>query len=203
MKNALPRAKPILSFHFTEGGLTVKSILGRSIVLIALLVIVPLSAMAQQYKIDKPIFGFYLGESKQSLLQRAKQEGITYTAKGKISGQTFPDGYIFDSSMNKSNLVKFVVLSFCNDYLGQINIYFNDLSNERFVQMAQVLGESWSIAPTFSEETYGSSYVFEHPDLAINLIHFNSAPFGYQTCVVYLHSRLFDVAKQALAKDQF
>jgi hypothetical protein len=199
MKNASFPAKPISNRQFLEGGLAMKSLLRTSIVLATLLLIVPLNAMAEQYKIDRPIFGFYLGESKQSLLQRATQAGITYDKK-EITGNLFPSGYFFHGSLNKSKLVSHSMVFIYNDYVAQIDIYLNDSSKQQFLQVAQVIGESWNIAPTFSEEDYGSSYIFVGSQLGINLTCYSNASV---TRIQYLHTGLYDARKQALANDQF
>lgn len=185
-----------------------KSILRTSVVLIALLVIIPLSATAQQYKIDKPIFGFYLGESKQSLFQRAKGQGIAYSkGSGKI-GELFSDGYIFNGSLNESKLVEYALISFSHDYVAQIGIYFKKDSQNpqnQFEQAAKVLGKSWNATPVYSTEAGFPMYTVMLPEAVISIMRPNGA--DSQTVIAYIHVGLWNRAKEeenkTLAGDQF
>ena len=125
---------------------------------------------AEKYKLNKPIYGFYLGESKQSLIQRAQKEGIACEAKGKIPDQMFPESYIFESSMNKSDLVKHVIVSFYKDHVGQVDIHLNDNSDKQFMQAAHGLDESWNSCPGYSGQTFGPMFIITIPEALITLV---------------------------------
>ena len=146
------------------------------------LMIASIGATAEQRKINKLIYGFYLGESKQSLIQRAKQEGITYSLKGKLPDQLFPESYIFNSSLDKSESVEYALVSFYKDYVGQVSIYLNVNSEKQFLQAAQVLDQSWNSFPGYSGQTFGPSYIITIPEVLITLT--QAKP---QTYIAYIH----------------
>jgi len=125
---------------------------------------------AEPSRINKPIYGFYLGESKQSLIQRATKEGIAYKVKGKIPSQIFPESYVFFGSLNKSKIVECAVVSFDKDYVGQVDIQFADCSEKQFLQAAQGLEQSWNSFPGYSGQAFGPMYVVTLPDVLITLV---------------------------------
>jgi len=147
--------------------------------------IAAIGAAAKPSKIDKSIYGFYLGESKESLLQRANKEGIAYNRKGNISKQLFPDGYIFDGSLNKSEHVKSAVVSFYKDHVGQVNIQLIDNSKRQFMQAAQSLEQSWNSFSGFSEQTFGPMYIITLPEVLITLVDAKD-----QTYIAYVHREM-------------
>ena len=139
-------------------------------------------AAAESSKIDKSINGFYLGESKESLLQRAKKEGITPDHKGAMSKQLFPDSYVFDSSLDKSKQVKFAVVSFYRDRVGQVNIHLVGHSKSQYLQAAQSLEQSWNSLSGFSEQSFGPMYIITLPKVLITLVDDKD-----QTYISYVH----------------
>jgi hypothetical protein len=147
--------------------------------------IASIGAAAEPSKINKSIYGFYLGESKESLLQRAKKEGIAYDRKGNMSKQLFPDGYLFDSSLDGSKQVKFAVVSFYKDHVGQLNIHFIDNSEKQFMQAAQSLEQSWNSFSGFSEQTFGPMYIITLPEVLITLVDAKD-----QTYIAYVHREM-------------
>jgi hypothetical protein len=116
------------------------------------------------------IYGFYLGESKQALLQRAAKEGISYKPCEKVSGVVFSDNYMFDASMDKSKQVKSALVSFQKGSVGQLCIYLNQSTNGTFLQAAQVLDQSWNGYPGYSGQTFGPTYIITLPDVLITLV---------------------------------
>jgi len=154
---------------------------------------------AEPSKIDKSIHGFYLGESKESLLQRAKKEGIAYNRKSNMSKQLFPDSYIFDSSLDKSKQVKFAVVSFYEDHAGQVNIHLRDNSQKQFMQAAQSLEQSWNSFSGFSEQTFGPMYIITLPKVLITLVDVEN-----QTYISYVHRGMlgmFNDEKESAPRD--
>ena len=150
-----------------------------------LMMIASVVASAEQYKINKPIYGFYLGESKQSLMQRASQEGITYSLKGNLPGQMFPESYAFNSSLNKSEQVEYAVASFYKDYVGQVTVYLVDKPENRFLQAAQVLDQSWNSMPGYSGQTFGPAYIITLPEVLVTLVEAKT-----ETHITYIHRGL-------------
>jgi hypothetical protein len=146
--------------------------------------IASIGAAAEPVKINKSIYGFYLGESKQSLIQRAKQEGIAYSPKGKLSAQLFPESYMFKSSLNKSKQVEFAVVSFYRDYVGQVDIHLVDNSEKQFMQAAQGLDQSWNSFPGYSGQAFGPMYIITVPEVLITLV---KAKAKTQTYISYVH----------------
>lgn len=144
-----------------------------------------IAATAEPSKINKSIYGFYLGESKQSLFQRAEKEKIAYTVKGKMSSQIFPDNYIFNSSLNKSEQVEYAVISFYKDYVGQVTIYLVDKPENKFLQAAQVLDQNWNSMPGYSGQTFGPSYVITLPEVLVTLVEGKT-----ETHIAYIHRGL-------------
>jgi hypothetical protein len=150
-----------------------------------LCMIASIGASAEQYKINKPIYGFYLGESKQSLMQRAHQEGIAYNLKGDVSGQMFPESYLFDSSLDKSEQVEYAVVSFYRDNVGQVTVYLVDKPENRFLQAAQVLDQSWNSMPGYSGQTFGPAYIITLPEVLVTLVEAKT-----ETHISYVHRGL-------------
>jgi len=153
-------------------------------VVFVLSMIVSIGATAEPSKINKSIYGFYLGESKQSLLQRAKREGIAYNPKGKISSELFPDSYIFNRSLDKSKLVEYALVSFYKDYVGQVSIHLVDNSEKQFMQAAQGLDQSWNSFPGYSGQAFGPMYIITVPEVLITLV---KAKAKTQTYISYVH----------------
>jgi hypothetical protein len=165
-----------------DGGNAMRALSGVFVTVFVFSIIASIGAAAELSKINKPINGFYLGESKQSLLQRATKEGIAYNRKGNMSKQLFPDGYVFDSSLDKSKQVKFAVVSFYKDRVGQVNIYLVGNSERQFMQAAQSLEQSWNSFSGFSEQTFGPMYIITLPDVLITLVEDKD-----QTYIAYVH----------------
>lgn len=141
-----------------------------------------IGAAAEPAKISNSIYGFYLGESKQAVIQRAKAEGIVYTPKGKIASEIFPESYVFEGSLNKSGQVKYAIVSFYKDYVGQVNIYLVDSSEKQYMQAAQGLEQSWNSFAGFSDQTFGPSYIITLPDVLITLVKAKD-----DTHIAYIH----------------
>jgi hypothetical protein len=141
-----------------------------------------IGATAAPSKINKSIYGFYLGESKQSLIQRARKEGIAYSLKGKMSDQLFPESYVFKSSLDKSEQVEYALVSFYKDYVGQVSIYLDVNSDKQFLQAAQVLDQSWNSFPGYSGQAFGPSYIITIPEVLITMV--KAKP---QTYIAYIH----------------
>jgi hypothetical protein len=159
------------------------------------IMIASIGATAAPSKINKSIYGFYLGESKQSLIERAQKEGITYSMKGKIPSQLFPISYMFDGSLDKSKLVEYAVVSFYKDYVGQVDIHLADNSEQQYTQAAQGLVESWSSFPGYSGQIFGPTYIITIPEALITLVKGKD-----ETYIAYVHRgimRLFNDEKSA------
>jgi hypothetical protein len=144
--------------------------------------IASIGATAEPSRINKSIYGFYLGESKQSLLQRAKKEGITYKVKGKIPSQIFPESFLFDGSLKESKLVKYAVVSFYKDHVGQVDIHLIDNSEKQFMQAAQGLEQSWNSFHGYSGQAFGPMYIITIPEVLITLVKAKG-----QTHIAYVH----------------
>jgi len=164
-------------------------------VVFVLLMIASIGASAEPRKIDKSIYGFYLGESKQSLIQRAKHEGIVYSQKGKLSDQLFPDSYVFNSSLDKSKQVEYALVSFYKDYVGQVSIYLNVNSKKQFLQAAQVLDQSWNSFPGYSGQAFGPSYIITIPEVLITLV--EAKPHTY---IAYIHRGIMRTMNEERSK---
>ena len=164
-------------------------------VVFVLLMIASIGASAEPRKIDKSNYGFYLGESKQSLIQRAKHEGIAYSQKGKLSDQLFPDSYLFNSSLDKSKQVEHALVSFYKDHVGQVSIYLDVNSEKQFMQAAQVLEQSWSSFSGYSDQTFGPSYIITLPEVLITLV--RAKP---QTYIAYIHRGLMRTMNEERSK---
>ncbi len=147
--------------------------------------IASMATAAEPSRINKQIYGFYLGESKQSLMQRAHQEGIGCSLKNGVPGQMFPDCYKFESSMNKSEQVEYAVVSFYKDYVGQVTVYLVDKPENRFLQAAQVLDQSWNSMPGYSGQTFGPAYIITLPDVLVTLVEAKT-----ETHITYVHRGL-------------
>ena len=185
--------------HLRDGGNRMKALMRVSAAIFALTMIASIGAAAEPPKIDKSIYGFYLGESKESLLQRAKNEGIAYDRKGNMSKQLFPDGYLFDSSLDGSKQVKFAVVSFYKDQVGQVNIYLNDNSERQFMEAAQSLEHSWNSFSGFSEQSFGPMYIITLPKVLITLVDSKD-----ETYISYVHRemlRTFNEEKSSGSRD--
>jgi hypothetical protein len=165
-----------------NGGNTMRALIGISAAILVLSMIAPIGLAAEPSKIDKSIYGFYLGESKESMLQRAKKEGIAYNLKGDTSKQLFPDRYMLDNSLNRSKQVKFAVVSCYKGRVGQVNIYLVDNSERQFMQAAQSLEQSWSSLTGFSEQNFGPMYIITLPEMLITLVDAKD-----QTYISYVH----------------
>jgi hypothetical protein len=135
-----------------------------------LLMIASIGASAAPSRIDKSIYGFYLGESKQSLLQRAKTEGVAYSPKGKVQSELFPESYMFASSMNKSNQVEYALVSFYRDYVGEVTVYLVDKPENQFLRAAQSLDQGWNAMPGYSGQTFGPMYIITVPEVLVTLV---------------------------------
>lgn len=162
-----------------------RTLMRVSAAVFVLIIIASIGEAAERSKIEKSIYGFYLGESKESLLQRAKTEGIAYHPKGNMPKQLFPDGYILDSALDKSKQVKFAVVSFYKDQLGQVNIHLNDNSERQFMQAAQSLEQSWNSFSGFSEQTFGPMYIITLPKVLITLVDSKDG-----TYISYVHRKM-------------
>jgi hypothetical protein len=153
-----------------DGGNAVKA----TVTLLALMFVVSLiasvAAAADASKVNTSIYGFYLGESKASLLQRAQKEGIPFTPKGKIASQIFPESYMFDAAMNKSQDVKYVVVSFHRNLVGQLDVYLADNSEQKYMQASQGLDQSWNSVAGFSAQDFGPMHIVTLPDVLITLV---------------------------------
>jgi hypothetical protein len=171
--------------HSLDGGNEVRAMVRVFAVIFVLVMMASIGATAEQYKINKPIYGFYLGESKQSLLQRAKTEGVAYSLKGKIPSELFPDSYMFTSSLNKSEQVEYAVVSFYKDYVGQVTVYLRDKPENRFLQAAQVLDQSWNSMPGYSGQTFGPAYIITLPEVLVTLVEAKT-----ETHIAYVHRGL-------------
>jgi hypothetical protein len=156
-----------------------------SALLLALVIFASLGASAAPSKISKSINGFYLGESKQALLERAKAEGVAYEAKGKIQSQLFPESYVFKGALDRSDNVDHVVVSFYRDNVGQLDVYFSENSEQQYTQAAHGLYQSWNSFEGFNGQTFGPSYIVTLPDVLITLV---KAKDG--THVSYIHRQL-------------
>lgn len=144
--------------------------------------IASMAGAAEPAKINKSINGFYLGESKESLLQRAAKEGIAYSRKDNVPKQLFPDSYVFNGSLDKSEQVKFAVVSFYKDRVGQVNIYLIDISERQYMEAAQSLQQSYNSFSGYGEQTFGPMYIITLPDVLITMVDDKD-----QTYVAYVH----------------
>jgi hypothetical protein len=159
-----------------------------------------IGATAEQHKISRPIYGFYLGESKQSLIQRAEQAGIAYSRKGKLPDQLFPESYRFSSAMDKSEKVQYAIVSFYKDYVGEVTVYLVDKPENRFLQAAQALDQSWNSMPGYSGQTFGPTYIITLPEVLVTLVEAKT-----ETHIVYIHRGIMrmqgEERSRALAKE--
>ncbi len=144
-----------------------------------------LGSAAAPSKIGKSIYGYYLGESRQALLERAKAEGVVYEAKGKIQSQLFPESYVFKGSLDKSDKVDHVIVSFYKDHVGQLDVYLVDNSEQQYTQAAHGLSQSWNSFEGFSGQTFGPSYIVTLPEVLITLVKGKD-----QTHISYIHRGL-------------
>lgn len=142
-------------------------------------------AGAAPSKINKSINGFYLGESKQELLERAKAEGVAYEAKGKIQSQLFPESYVFKGALDESDKVDHVVVSFYKNNVGQLDVYFAEDSEQQYTLAAHGLYQSWNSFEGFSGQTFGPSYIVTLPEVLITLVRAKDG-----THVSYIHRQL-------------
>jgi ribosomal protein L23 len=168
-----------------DGGNKVRTSMRVYAAVFVLSMMVSIGASAEPSRIDKSIYGFYLGESKESLLQRAKNEGIAYNRESNMSKQLFPDCYVFNSSLDKSKQVKFAVASFYKDHVGQVNVYLIDNSKRQFMQAAQGLEQSWNSFSGFSEQSFGPMYIITLPKVLVTLVDAEG-----QTYISYVHREM-------------
>ncbi len=161
----------------------------------ALLAAVPPSAHAQRYKIDKPVFGFYLGESKQSLLQRAKDQGVS-VRKEKTKEMLFPDdGYVLDGSLDSSQFCKRAAICFFSGYVVQIDVELTECTFADWQRIADGIAESWGVEPDTQRLSQGHSRTFTSQDALIVM----GAPDTSKSraMVVYVHRKLWSAASRA------
>ncbi|MCX5752106.1 MAG: hypothetical protein NTW97_00510 [Candidatus Krumholzibacteria bacterium] len=181
--------------HLLDGGSEVRALLRVYAAALVISMIASIGATAEPSRINKSIYGFYLGESKPSLIQRARQEGIAYSQKGKLPDQLFPDSYLFKGSLDKSKLVEYVIVSFYRDYVGQVDIHLTDNSDRQFMQAAQVLDQSWNSFPGYSGQSFGPMYIITVPEVLITLV---KAKTG--THIAYVHRGLMRTHNEERSK---
>jgi len=192
------RARPVSEYQFSEEGLSVKSILGECALVLALLSIVPANAAAQPHLINRPIFGFYLGESKQSLLLRAKEEGVN-VRKEKTNKMLFPDdAYVLDGALDKSQLCKSAAICFFSGYVVQIDVELTECSFEQWQQVADEIGKDWGVVPDTQKLQKGRSCTFTSRDALI--VMGTPSASNSPAMVVYVHRRLWSAASDAKLK---
>jgi hypothetical protein len=182
----------------TDGGNAVGTLTRLSALVFVSLMIASAAAGARPPRINTSIYGFYLGESKAVLLERARKEGVSYTPKGRIASELFPESCIFDASMDRSKVVKRAVVSFYRDHVGQVNIYLVDSSEREYMQAAQSLEQSWNTFSGFSEQSFGPCYLITLPDVLITLV-----ATGGETHISYVHRGMlgaFNEERNALSR---
>jgi hypothetical protein len=162
-----------------------RSLLRLFALVFVLVMLASLAAAAAPSKISKSINGFYLGESKQALMERAKAQGVASEAKGKIKSQLFPESYVFKGALDKSDNVDHVIVSFYKDHVGQLDVYFVENSEQQYTQAAHGLFQSWNSFEGFNGQTFGPSYIVTLPEVLITLV---KAKDG--THVSYIHREL-------------
>ena len=139
-------------------------------VVLVLTVTASAAALAERSKIDVSIYGFYLGESRESLVERAAKQGIACRRAEAMPKQLFPEIYVFDSSLDKSRQVMSAVVSLYKDRVGQVNVYLVDHSRSQYLQAAQSLEQSWNSFSGFSEQNFGPMYIITLPNVLITLV---------------------------------
>jgi hypothetical protein len=157
--------------------------------------VVPLSAAAQQYKIDKPIFGFYLGESKESLLERAKQQGAEFR-KEKTKEMLFPDdAYVLDGSLDESPLCKRAAICFFDGYVVQIDVELTECTFSEWQQIADGITRTWGVVPDTQRlpKVHSSTFTCQDALIVMGSPNKSSSP----PMVVYVHRRLWSAASEA------
>jgi hypothetical protein len=187
--------KPVSKHQRVEKGPSVISMSRRCVSVLAFLMIVPLSAQAQQYKIDKPIFGFYLGESKESLLGRAERQGVEFR-KEKTKEMLFPDdGYVLDGSLDNSQSCKRAAICFFSGYVVQIDIELTECTFSQWQQMADDITRSWGVVPDTQRLPKVHSSTFTCRDALIVMASPNESTSP--TMVLYVHRQLWSAASKA------
>ncbi len=92
---------------------------------------------------------------------------------------------MFDRSLNKSEQVEYAMVSFYGDYVGQVTVYLVDKPENRFLQAAQVLDQSWNAMPGYSGQTFGPAYIITLPEVLVTLVEAKT-----ETHITYVHRGL-------------
>jgi len=154
----------------SNGGNNVRVFTRVFAAVLALSVAASAAALAEPAKIDKSIYGFYLGESEESLIQRAKKEGIAHKRVEAMPKQLFPEILVFDGSLDRSKQVKSAVVSLYKGRVGQVSVYLVEHSRGEFLQAAQSLEQSWNSFSGFSDQSFGPMYIITLPNVLITLV---------------------------------
>ncbi len=119
------------------------------------------------------VYGFILGEKKSELFKRAGDR-ITFkkVKRGKRTDDPRDDVWTASGALEYPMGVDHVRLTFLDDHLMEVIVYFKDTSVSRMRALRRMLQNiygSKGVSPDGTVETVYKTYRFETPDMSITL----------------------------------
>jgi len=139
------------------------------------------------------VYGFILGEKKGELFSRAEgQIKITKLKKNKRSDDPRSDMWIASGALSNSSGVENVRLTFFEDRLMEVIVYFKDKSVTKLHQLKRKLEDTYRSTPKSpdgTKETVFKTYRFETPGTSITLRRITKIG-ETELYIQYLHKKL-------------
>jgi len=143
-------------------------------------------------KLEK-VYGFIPGEGKYELFKRAKGLVIISKVKKKrVSTDPRNDVWYCSGTLDNTLGIDHVRLTFFDDYLMEIIVYFEDTSVTKMRALKKQLEDEYGIkgiAPDGTVETAYKTYRLNTPDISITLRRITKFE-GKELFIQYLHNDL-------------
>lgn len=142
-------------------------------------------------KLAEPLFGFYLGESRDDLFDRAKGTA----SWSRLPGNKWDyrgDIYKFSGALDGTDGIAFLRLAFFEDRLFEIIVYYSDTSRRMLDNLKRDLEERYGgtmTAPDGTVEMAYKTYRLSTPEKTITLRRITKHT-GIELYVQYMHSEL-------------
>jgi len=150
------------------------------------------------------VYGFILGEKKGDLFSRAKgQIKITRLKKNKRSDDPRSDMWIASGALRSSNGVENIRLTFFEDRLMEVIVYFKDTSVKKLNQLKKKLEDTYNTTPKSPDgttETVYKTYRFETSGTSTTLRRITKIG-KTELYIQYLHKKLHRKFLASVRKD--
>jgi len=145
----------------------------------------------EDLKLSDPVYGFFLGETRSELLERAR--GTLEWEKIENPRRDFRgDLYRFSGTLVDSPRISHARLAFLDGYLMEVIVYFKDTSVSEMRRVKRRLEEFYEMKPTSPDgtrEMMYKTYRFYAPGMSITLRRFTKLE-ETELFIQFLHAEL-------------